>query len=985
MKNRISISVLILVFIPIYFFNIISAQYKSPRKYVITHWGLDEGLPQSSVNDLLQSKDGYIWLATFGGLVRFDGVEFTVFDRSNAPGMISDRCVTLFEDRNGIIWIVTERGLVRKENNNGFWSYETNRSEGKDFSGKLYQDKSGTLWIVNSDIHRFDNGNLITYYISDDEALRRRALNGEGDFWFIFNNRVVRLIDGKFIMCIDMTKYSRYAAWSVKETAPGTLWITTNGSGIFRFINGTIKQFTLRNGLASNNLQHLLVDNDGILWANGTGGISRFNGEEIESLYRHDGLSDGSVNTFIQDHEGNYWAGTFSRGLNKIQPVSITTLDKDQGLREERVLSLSPSKNGQLIIGTNGGGEFLLNNGIITRPKFPLQNDRSFVWSIFEDSRGRIWGADGKRLFFQENGRKTEIQGFPGNFLTAIFEDRSGAMWFGSTNGLNKFTDGKFIEYTTREGLSSNDVRSIFEDRHGTLWIGTTSGLNKLRNGKIESFTNIHDVTSHYIRFIHQDKDGILWFGTYGGGVIRLKDEIFTVYTTIDGMFDNIVSHIVEDDSGYFWMGSNRGIARVSRNELNAYERGKSDPLHVVTFGKLEGMKTIETNGGFQPSAVKDVSGKIYFPTVEGVAVVDPKKVFINKSPPAIHIEKFLIEGSQSEMNRSDIPYDSANIEIRYTALSFTNPSKVRFKYKIEGYNSDWIDVGTRRTAYFTKMPPGEYTFRVIASNNDGYWNMEGASVSFTILPPFWMTWWFRTLMTFLFIGGTVFVVRFNEQKKIREKIRAMEKAAAVERERLRIARDLHDELGARLTEIGLMTDVAMKEKKKKETSEQLENIGSTARGIVESFREIVWAVNPQQDTLDGLIDFLEQYVQRFLKRAGIRCRLHIATDIPVISFTSDQRHGIFMAVKESLNNVVKHSRATEVKFTARIEESSIVLIIEDNGRGFSDSEVSQFSNGLANMKQRLKDVNGSAEISSVLKKGTTVTFNVTVGRNKIK
>lgn len=974
MKQRTRILTICLFLLVIPTLQPLAAQYTPPRTFVISHWGLDEGLPQSSVNSVIQSRDGYLWLATFGGLVRFDGVSFTVFDRSNSPGMVSDRCLKIFEDRDTVLWISTEQGLIRRDRA-GFTSFV--EQYGNALSGNIFQDKSGAIWVIGRTIFRYDGTVFNRQNIVTNDDLRRRAIAGEGDFWAASEKEILCAIDGMMVRCYDLSEISKHFPWNVVEQPKGTVWVATNGNGIFRFRNGTVRNFTRRDGLPTDNLQQLLVDDRGDVWGAGNGGAARLTGKKIVSITSADGLSDVSLTGLIQDREGNYWAGTFSRGLEKIRPASVVTFGREQGLHEERLLSLAPRNDGGLLIGTNGGGDYEMSDGIIARPKVPMYNERGFIWSIFEDSQGRVWGTDAGSIFYRRNGTKKFFPGFPGKFLYALYEDRDGAMWFGCGNGLFKFFDGKFTAYNDRSGLSSNDVRSLLQDREGKLWIGTTNGLNVLSGGTIRSFTGISGVTSHYFRAIHQDSDGILWFGSYGGGLVRLKDGNFTVYTTADGLFDNIVSQIVEDDSGYFWMGCNRGISRVDRRELNSYAADRKGPLHVVTFGKPEGMRTIETNGGFQPSAVKDRKGNIYFPTVEGLAVIDPLSAKINVVPPPVHIEHILHNGKSSTLDRAEIPFDSTDIEIRYTALSFSNPSKVRFKYRIEGYNSDWIDAGTRRTAYFTKMPPGEYLFRVIACNNDGYWNEQGASVSFRILPPFWMTWWFRTLGFIVFVSLIAAIVRFNEQRKMRQKLQAMEKAAAVERERLRIARDLHDELGARLTEIGFMTEFARKEKKKKETADQLRTIGDTARGIVESFREIVWAVNPQQDSLQSLIEFLEHYLQQYLRGAGIRCRLVIPDELPNIPLSTEQRHSIYMAVKEALNNIVKHSGATEVKFSIQVDRSVISISIEDNGRGFSNTAVGRFSNGLTNMRQRLQDVNGTAEITSVPKQGTTILFTI--------
>ncbi|MBI2427486.1 MAG: hypothetical protein HYV29_01565, partial [Ignavibacteriales bacterium] len=457
------------------------------------------------------------------------------------------------------------------------------------------------------------------------------------------------------------------------------------------------------------------------------------------------------------------------------------------------------------------------------------------------------------------------------------------------------------------------------------------------------------------------------------------SDGTLSPITSRNGLYDDATNQLIESGQD-IWIGSIHGIYRVRKKELNAVADGSQDQVTCLRLGKSDGMINEECGARGNSGAWKTSDGKLWFSTSGGAVAFDPKNIGTSTLPPEVNIEDIAVENRPAALAPEIVLQPGqTKLDVRYTGINFSAPRSIRFKYILEGSDKDWVDAGRERMAHYTNLDAGSYTFRVIASSNAGIWNEQGASLRVTVLPLFWMTWWFRSAFVLLVVATIVWSVRFNEQRKMKEKIRAMEKAAAVERERLRIARDLHDELGARLTEIGLMTDFAKKGKKKSETQQHLANIGSTARGMIDSFREIVWAVNPQQDTLDSLIDFLEQYALRFLKQAEIRCRLDIPEMIPEISLSSDQRHGIFMAVKESLNNIVKHARATEVKFSVHVEPNTVLLSIEDNGRGFSGAQLHRFGNGVANMKKRIESVGGSAEISSVFGKGTVVKFRISV------
>ncbi len=531
-------------------------------------WTTENGLPQNSVNDILQTRDSYLWLATYDGLVRFDGIRFTVFNKGNTKGISSNRFDLLFEDRHGILWAMTDDSLVK-----------------------------------------YQAGVFTTYTIKD---------GGVSDF------------------------------------------ITT-----------------------------LYEDRDGYLWIGTTYGLHRF--------------KDGKISAY-PNPEGFFREGT---------------------------------------------------------------------WVIHQDKAGRFW--------------------------------------FGTSNGLVKYEAGQYIRYTAKDGLAGNDVKAILEDRAGQLWFGTWGGLSRYENGRFTSYTEQDGLAGDHIRTLYEDIEGILWIGTYDGGLSRFRDGRFTRYTTNDGLFNNGVFQILEDERGNFWMSSNRGIYRVARQELNDFADGKIRAITSVAYGKNDGLLNIECNGGRQPAGWKTGDGRLWFPTIQGAAVIDPSRIEINQQPPPVIIEEFRSGDEVIDFpSVAQIPPEKDGFEIRYTAPSFIKPEHIKFKYKLEGFDKNWIDADTRRTANYSYIPPGEYTFTVIAANSDGVWNQTGKSLRITVVP----YWWERKLVQALLVLVAVFLListilswnkrrisRLEKEKAAREDF-ARQLIASQENERKRVAGELHDGLGTDLSVI---------------------------------------------------------------------------------------------------------------------------------------------------------------------------------------
>jgi signal transduction histidine kinase len=518
-------------------------------------------------------------------------------------------------------------------------------------------------------------------------------------------------------------------------------------------------------------------------------------------------------------------------------------------------------------------------------------------------------------------------------------------------------------------------------------------GLGRLQNGHLRQFFKADGLSSDYVLCLHLDAEGALWIGTYGNGLCRCRHGRFAKVSSEQGLPSNFICGMEEDDLGHYWISSNDGIFRVAKNDLNACADGTLDHLSCLDYGTGDGLPSKECSGGMQPSSCKTPDGRMLFPTSGGVVVINPGKIKINHQPPPVVIEEIIANGRVLAENPSvnevlKIPPGLQRFEIHYTGLSFAAPQKMRFQYRLEGWENDWVEAGEKRMADYSYLPPGHYTFHVRACNSDGVWNEAGAEFAFELLPRFWQTLWFHLatgLATTGLVAGSVWLVA---RRRMRSKLERIEREQAVERERTRIAKDIHDHLGANLTRISLLSQSAHGELKNPgQAAVQLDRIYDTSRELTRSMDEIVWAVNPRHDSLDSLASYLGNFAQDYLASINIRCRLDIPLHLPQWPITAETRHDLFLAFKETLHNVVKHSGATEASVSLTTDASGFTLIVQDNGKGFdvaraeNDWESHRLGrgNGLKNLRQRLEKIGGRCEIHSLPGTGTGVRFYLAV------
>ncbi len=743
---------------------------KALTQYVHRSWQADSGLPQNSVLAIAQTPDGYVWLGTEDGLVRFDGVRFTLFDQRAIPGLRSNEIRALLVDHAQNLWIGTHGGGLTCLSHGKFKVLDARSGLSSDSILALYEDRVGALWIGTDGggLIQLKDGKFRTFRKTDglaDDAVFSISGDDAGTLWIGTHGGLSRFAEGKFTTLGTKDGLDSDYIRCTYVDRHRNVWIGTNDGGVNRLAMGAIAHFARKDGLTSDTILSIYEDRAGTMWF-GTldGGLNRFSNGKFASLTQKEGLSSVGVWSILEGREGELWVGGAGGGLDCLKDAVFTTIGTREGLPTDLVLPVYEDRDGALWMGSDHGltkwqdGHMTL---FTTQDGLP----DNLVFSITQDIPGTIWAGTSKGLAKLENGRFVTTgfgSGIPNNFVMSTYADRDGTLWFGNRAGLHHFDGKAFTTYNTHNGLTNNFVLSIYQASDGAIWVGTNGGgLNKLENGKFSSYTTHDGLSNDIVWSIHGEPDGTLWLGTNGGGLNRFRAGKFTNYTTANGLFDDVVFEILDDRLGQLWMSSDKGVFAVRKDELEALAQRRRRTISSTVYGINEGMRSRECNGGFQPAGWRTKRGLLCFPTVKGLVMVDPARLARRQAPPLVAIERVVVDQNEIDMDApADLPPGRGKLDFQFTGLSFEAPEKIRFRYILEGFDKEWTGAGTRRTAYYTNIPPGHYRFRVMASNQDQVWSPAGASVSLTLEPHFYQTWTF-----FLFLIGVVAAVGYGAHK----------------------------------------------------------------------------------------------------------------------------------------------------------------------------------------------------------------------------
>jgi len=1072
-----------------------AAERRDASKYFFEAWPMAEGVDLNAITAIVQSESGYLWLGTYNGLVRFDGVRFTVFGPGNTRGLRNGRVTSLFEDEQGALWIGHETGELTQLRNGEFHSVaiefpwpggpiqaigtDPNRDlwlasdrggffrlrDGhcsllhvpqKGWPGWIARNRSRQLWVVsNGTMGTIQDGIFTAFESGETNALpvnyEQVLPTDDGGVWVLRDGRLGKWRNGTWPVALRAAPWTNDHANDLLETRTGSLIVGTSRNGLYLFNPGEAPlHFTRAEGLPSDQVRCLAQDHEGNIWIGTGDGLCALRTRKVEMLNAPDGWGGHKILSFITRPDGSAWIGTQGRGLYRYRPIlgtsnnptvsplsapggesgtGVSPVRTEAPRRDARATTASPPGQDTLVQGFKARSPALANSHLNPLPlgrgvgeSLGAANQvepglwtylgeanglpNASIWSILR-TRGNelLVGTWGGGLLVEKAGRFETYGEFSKTSapILALYEGSRGELWIGTGSGLHRYEAGRPVWFAGKPELAVPDVRAITESPNGTLWFGMSGGgLGRLQNGALTQFRKPDGLASDFVQCLYWDAGGSLWIGTADHGLSRWRNGEFAGIGLEQGLPSSAISQIVDDGAGYLWFGSQRGILRASKDELNRCADGATRTIHCLSYGRSEGLTSQSCPGGFQPGAAKAADGRLWFPTTKGIAIVDPASGTTNPAQPPVVIEEFMVDGKPVNYRQPitptgatedfvvQIPPGAHRFDLRYTGLSFAAPDRVRFKHRLEGLEPEWSEVGTERAVQYSYLRPGSYRFQVTACNNDDVWNETGASLAFVVLPQVWQTWWFQAASLLTGAGIVIAGVLSGFRRRVRRKLEALERQRTLEKERTRIARDIHDDLGASLTRITMLSQTIRHEFASDSPGAlAAAQVNATARELTRAMDEIVWAVNPKHDTLDSLATYLGGFALDFLEASGIRCRLDVPMQLPALELSAEIRHNVFLALKEALHNVLKHAGATEVGISLKLLPEGFELVIADNGCGFNPTPLAEpvqlprpgGGNGLTNMRRRFEELGGRCEWDTSPGHGTRVRLVISVKR----
>lgn len=968
-------------------------------------WQTDDGLLDNNVHAITQTPDGYIWVATETGLSRFDGVRFQTEWPLRTSIQPENNVERLLMDSRGNFWMAMHRGNVLSVSPQSSREYSEKEGLPKNSPIALFEDHGGSIWIAfnNGIMTRIDNGLTTNFNIVGDLSptnnYSRVTRDIAGNVWVAKDKYIGIFQDGTFLPRATLER----RVTRVTAARGGGIWIFAGAELLHCSADGKLeKRAELPEGAGPTAFEETRA---GVLWI-GTAahGLFRYDGTELTSIP----TSQRNISCVMEDSEGNLWIGTNGGGLIRLRRRTVQVFSTAAGAPFESLRSVCRDASGALWVVTwNREAWRQDTNGWIRVVASATSQSGGNFSCIAADPAGPVWiGSHSAGLYRYQNGGYTHWttqEGLTNNQIQSLMVASNGDLWLttdsaSGTAGLQRLHGN--VWHTFPLPPNPGVLRALIEDKSGNIWIGSADGqLLRVKDDQLFDETPKIKSSPVSIRCLAATDDGSLWIGYAGLGLGRLKDGKFSNITTAQGLSDDYISQIIDDQRGWFWFGGNRGIFKVRQRELNAAADGRPARVRSIIYERGEGVPGLQAAYETTPVGLCDTNGCLWLASRAGLVAVHAERIRDNPNPPLVRVDQVTANGHpiaqydplaalqtpaegvadlRNPNTRLTISPKHGKLEIDYAALSFTAPENVQFKYRLDNVDDDWVEAGAQRSASYPQLAAGDYQFHVIACNNSGVWNDEGATLSVTILPFFWQRWWFRAAVVAAFTLSLIAIVRYVSVRRLQKQLRLMEQQAAVERERMRIARDIHDDLGDRLTTVAVLSGLVLRnhESQPRETNgqhEHLERISTTARQATDALDEIVWAINPRNDVLPNLINYIGQFAAEFLRTSGVRCRLDLPDHPPDQPVPAEARHNLFLVVKEALNNVVRHSGATEVRLQIIAGEKSATVIIEDNGKGFAETTTLSGADGLRNMRQRITEIGGQFTIEGRPGQGTRI------------
>jgi len=945
----------------------------------IDFWGEAEGLTQSRIRAIVQTRDGYIWLGTDYGLVRFNGTSFTAF--TVETGSLRDNEVWAIQEGNdGGLWVGTYGGGLTLLKDGVFKTFTTADGLPDDVVTELGKDREGNIWLGTPlGAARFSNGGFTRFTTADglvENSVSAICADSSDGIWIASVSSLHHFVNGKF-RSVKAVEKADGQLDHLANGREGSLWLGFRNGVIKKGKNGTLTAFT-RLEESTQRINQLYEDSDGVLWIALREGVAKLRDGKFETVpLGENNENAGVVYSIFRDREDSIWIGFQSNGLARLRTKQLFTITKVNGLPNDSTRSVFEDSSSTLWIGTVNGFVGFRNG---TQAAYQSLNGQPLgsVKSLAEDASGNLWIGAEQDLLILSHGNLRKVTGWKSaSEVRAIYRDHKGHMWVGTDgNGLFEYdTTGHNIkQYSTHDGLPSDQIRTMLVDRRGTLWIGTHGGgLAKYENDRFAVYSTSDGLAGTRVNASYEDDDGALWFATRNG-LSRLKDGKFVNFTTENGLLVSFVYAMLDDGMGNFWFSCAQGLFRVSKAELRNFAEGRISKINSIDYGVRDGMKTRAYNIGNQPAAWKTIDGDLMFCSMKGVVVVDPDRLYSSGIVPPIHIEKVVINKQQVPLtSESQLAVGSGEVEIHYAALSYVSPEKVRFKYMLEGVDKDWVDAGVRRFAYYVNLPAGKYRFRVVAGYPEGIWNESGTSFGFYLKPRFYQTTLFVCLVvaTVLLIVVLLYRLRMMELKT---------RYSAVLGERNRIAREIHDTLAQNLAGIALQLESVSMHTTDLPPSlnQRLDQACNLVRYSLSEARRAVSDLRADELERHELAAELPEIAAKMAATAAAEAKVQVVGIPRRLSPVIEKN--LLRIFQEAMANAIKHAAARNIDIKLRYETDLLQLSVQDDGSGFDTENIIPLGvghYGLTGMRERAERIGGRLTLKSQLGHGTQLLVEV--------
>ena len=934
-------------------------------------WRNGDGLPEDFAQAIAQTPDGYLWVGTSGGLVRFDGATFAVFNREQSSAFQDDSVYTLLVTRDGTLWAGTEGGGAIRYKDHTFRNFGASEGLTNGFVRVMFEDSLRRLWVgTDAGLFRLENEHFERI---DDMSVHA-----------ICEDRSGRLLIGGWGLLIFKGGETQHFASSesqadnsirtICQTADGSLWMGTI-TGLRRITAGqTANPFLHPKLLTQINISFLRESRTGQLWIGSYGqGLLRYQEGKITRFSAPGLLPHNNVLALFEDGEQNVWVGT-QGGLLRLSPSLASTVATADGTPQS-INTIYQDPRGDLLVAALNGQLFRVINQVLVPATLPPQLKSVPVRNVFRDSRGALWlGTDGQGIARIDGGRVARFtmrEGLGSDFTRAFCEDRDGSLWIGTDGGLSRYDGKAFQNFNVHDGLAYISVRALLLDKSGSLWIATDRGLSRLRDGRFQSEPALERLRNQKVWAMHEDADGGLWIGTHGDGLFWLRRGELTQFTASAGLPSNKIHFIAEDARGNLWLSGPNGILSVGRRALEEFAQRGMNQLAVRVYGTAQGLSTNQMNGGVQPAGALLSSGELWIPSAKGAVRLIPDGAARRDAPP-VFIEQVLADDHAEPMAETlRLAPGRHKLEFHYTAIRLASPDHLRFKYRLEGFDPEWTDAGQRRVAYYTNVPAGSYSFRVEAYEIDDPRAVARHSINVAWRPYAYETPWFLSLcmLAALAIAWGGYRLHIHNLRQ---------RFAAVLEERNRLAREMHDTLIQGAVGVSTLLEAASgaREISSDVSAELLERARNEVRTTVDEARLAVW--NLRHPSGAGLIAAVTSLARQTERETGIPVQVE-SEGAPLVFATESERN-LLMIIREALQNALRHATPKHISIRLRFDSQGLQVEVEDDGSGFHAEQaliVSDRHYGLIGMRERAEKLGGKLHFTSAVGRGTLVDLQI--------